>query len=240
MQGGDFLSGAAGGFFGSLGSSAFGAIAGEWATSAGGQVFFGALSGGIGAELTGGNFWQGAVTGGIVAGLNHLAHRQVAKFQIKKDLRAEFQETEMDPDSKASFEDHAELTENLPTLKSIKDKISYTVVENNKITTKGLVRETAPNTINVNLNRINNLLDYAFTLGHEMIHVFDLTYNGTQMLNVLGRNRIGRDLRTILMEYRAYQWEYNNGNNINVRERIGVDNYKQINKYLERMNLKNP
>ena len=44
MQGGDFISGAAGGFFGSLGSSAFGAIAGEWATSAGGQVFFGALS----------------------------------------------------------------------------------------------------------------------------------------------------------------------------------------------------
>ena len=118
-------------------------------------------------------------------------------------------------------------------MKNIKNKIYYEVVENNKITTKGLVRETDPNTI-------NNLLDYAFTLGHEMIHVFDLTYNGTQMLNVLGRNRIGRDLRTILMEYRAYQWEYNNGNNINVRERIGIDNYKQINKYLERMDLKNP
>ena len=212
----------------------------KFAQSTLGTVAFGALSGGIGAEFSGGNFWQGAVTGGIVAGLNHVAHRQVAKFQIKKDLRAEFQETRMDPDSKASFKDHAELTENLPTLKNIKDKISYTVVENNKITTKGLVRETTPNTINVNLNRINNLLDYAFTLGHEMIHVFDLTYNGTQMLNVLGRNRIGRDLRTILMEYRAYQWEYNNGNNINVRERIGIDNYKQINKYLERMNLKNP
>lgn len=25
--------------------------------------------------------------------------------------------------------------------------------------------------------QINNLLDYAFTLGHEMIHVFDFTYN---------------------------------------------------------------
>ena len=74
MQGGNFLSSAASGFFGSLGASGFGAIAGKWAASAGGQVFFGALSGGIGAELTGGNFWQGAVTGGIVAGLNHLAH----------------------------------------------------------------------------------------------------------------------------------------------------------------------
>ena len=59
-------------------------------------------------------------------------------------------------------------------MKNIKNKIYYEVVENNKITTKGLVRETDPNTINININmnRINNLLDYAFTLGHEMIHVF--------------------------------------------------------------------
>ena len=76
MQGGDFLSGAAGGFFGSLGASGFGAVAREWGSSFGGDVFFGALSGGIGAELTGGNFWQGAVTGGIVAGLNHAMHME--------------------------------------------------------------------------------------------------------------------------------------------------------------------
>ena len=75
MQGGDFLSGAAGGFFGSLGASGFGAVAGEWGSSFGGNVFFGALSGGIGAELTGGNFWVGAVTGGIVAGFNHVMHK---------------------------------------------------------------------------------------------------------------------------------------------------------------------
>ncbi len=76
MQGGDFLSGAAGGFFGSLGASGFGAVAGEWASSFGGNVFFGVLSGGIGAELTGGNFWVGAVTGGIVAGFNHAMHME--------------------------------------------------------------------------------------------------------------------------------------------------------------------
>lgn len=76
MQGGDFLSGAAGGFFGSLGASGFGAVAGEWGSSFGGNVFFGVLSGGIGAELTGGNFWVGAVTGGIVAGLNHAMHME--------------------------------------------------------------------------------------------------------------------------------------------------------------------
>lgn len=76
MQGDSFVSGAAGGFFGSLGASAWGtAVGGKFAGSAVGTIAFGALSGGVGAELTGGNFWQGAVTGGIVAGLNHVASR---------------------------------------------------------------------------------------------------------------------------------------------------------------------
>ena len=39
-----------------------------------GTIAFGALSGGIGAELTGGNFFQGFVIGGVVAGLNHEMH----------------------------------------------------------------------------------------------------------------------------------------------------------------------
>ena len=68
------MAGAAGGFFGSLGATAWQAGAGAFAKSAGGTIAFGALSGGVGAELTGGNFWQGAITGGIVSGLNHYAH----------------------------------------------------------------------------------------------------------------------------------------------------------------------
>jgi YD repeat-containing protein len=79
MQGGNFWSGAAAGFLGHLGAEAWGASMkglgyGQFAGSTGGIVTFGALSGGIGAELTGGNFWQGAVTGGIVSGLNHAMH----------------------------------------------------------------------------------------------------------------------------------------------------------------------
>ena len=75
LQGGDFLQGFASGALGSLGAEAFGQIVGSWSSSTGGQIFFGALSGGVGAELTGGNFWQGAAIGGIVAGLNHVMHR---------------------------------------------------------------------------------------------------------------------------------------------------------------------
>lgn len=51
-------------------------MAGDFANSTVGTVAFGALSGGIGAELSGGNFWEGAVIGGIVAGLNHAMHRE--------------------------------------------------------------------------------------------------------------------------------------------------------------------
>ncbi|OWP83591.1 hypothetical protein BWK59_09670, partial [Flavobacterium davisii] len=47
------------GAFGSLGASAFGAIGGDFAKSTVGTITFGAISGGVGAELSGGNFWQG-------------------------------------------------------------------------------------------------------------------------------------------------------------------------------------
>jgi hypothetical protein len=84
-HGAGFLSGAAAGFFGDLGATAwsgnkqlggtFAGVGGKYAGTTVGTVAFGALSGGVGAELTGGNFWQGAVTGGIVAGLNTVMHK---------------------------------------------------------------------------------------------------------------------------------------------------------------------
>ncbi|MCG7281611.1 hypothetical protein MHJ94_09940, partial [Chryseobacterium taklimakanense] len=48
-----------------------------------GQIAVGAITGGIGAELSGGNFWQGAVIGGIVAGLNAAMHRMDTPFDEK-------------------------------------------------------------------------------------------------------------------------------------------------------------
>ncbi|OWP82665.1 hypothetical protein BWK59_14655 [Flavobacterium davisii] len=75
VQGGNFWSAALSGAFGSLGASAFGAIGGDFAKSTLGTITFGAISGGVGAELSGGNFWQGVVIGGMVAGLNHVLHQ---------------------------------------------------------------------------------------------------------------------------------------------------------------------
>ena len=83
MQGGTFQQAFWSGALGSLGASAFGAIASDFANKAVGQIVFGAVSGGIGAELSGGNFWQGAVIGGIVAGLNHAMHRMDTPFDEK-------------------------------------------------------------------------------------------------------------------------------------------------------------
>jgi len=74
MQGGSFHQALLSGALGSLGASAFGAVGKGFANQVTGKVLFGAISGGIGAELSGGNFWQGAVIGGIVAGLNHGLH----------------------------------------------------------------------------------------------------------------------------------------------------------------------
>jgi hypothetical protein len=96
-SGGDFLQGFAAGGLGSLGGSAFQAIAGpKIASSFLGTVGFSALAGGVGAELTGGDFWKGAAIGAMVGLLNHTEHivrknfydKQLKKIydQYKKDV----------------------------------------------------------------------------------------------------------------------------------------------------------
>ena len=74
-------SGNGSGFLQAFVSGALGSIAASgWQSMVGkgplGTIAFGALSGGIGAELTSGNFFQGFVIGGVVAGLNHAMHQK--------------------------------------------------------------------------------------------------------------------------------------------------------------------
>lgn len=80
VQGQNFVNSGISGLLGSLGASGWGVMMqkvglSQISQSAYGIIGFGALSGGIGSELTDGNFWQGAITGGVVAGLNHVMHR---------------------------------------------------------------------------------------------------------------------------------------------------------------------
>ncbi|HFK5521275.1 hypothetical protein CMU85_10135 [Elizabethkingia anophelis] len=86
VQGGDFLQGFASASLGSWAASGWSAAAPKFAGQAGGKILFGAVAGGIGAELMGGNFWQGAVTGGIVAGLNHVLHDSMTKPDYRNKL----------------------------------------------------------------------------------------------------------------------------------------------------------
>ncbi len=114
-DGAGFLSGAAGGFFGSLGATAWGGANGKWKGIGGdfgrssvGTIAFGAFSGGVGAELSGGNFWQGAIAGGIVSGLNHVMH----KMQEKATLNGSIRKAGFDPDDVARWTNE-ELTTNM-------------------------------------------------------------------------------------------------------------------------------
>jgi len=79
MQGETFEQAFVAGALGCLGAAAWGkglALLGadKFADSVVGVIGFGALSGGVGSELSGGNFWQGVVIGGMVAGLNYAMH----------------------------------------------------------------------------------------------------------------------------------------------------------------------
>jgi hypothetical protein len=67
----NFISSSLSGFAGSLGASGWSSVIGSRGAS---MISFGAIAGGVGAELSGGNFWQGALIGGVVAGLNHALH----------------------------------------------------------------------------------------------------------------------------------------------------------------------
>lgn len=60
----------------------WGGLGGNFAGTGAGTIFFGTISGGLGARLTGGNFWAGAASGFIVSGLNHAMHQMAENDDI--------------------------------------------------------------------------------------------------------------------------------------------------------------
>ena len=104
VQGGDFLQGFASAALGSWAASSWGAAVPKFSGQAGGKILFGAVAGGIGAELVGGNFWQGAVTGGIVAGLNHVFHDLATKLEYENKLKVFLKANGINKDKPASQE----------------------------------------------------------------------------------------------------------------------------------------
>ena len=215
VQGGNFVSSAVSGFAGSLGASAFGAVAGDFANSTVGTVAFGALSGGIGAELSGGNFWEGAVIGGIVAGLNHAMHKMEQKSIAKQELNSVGIEdiNATAPNTEESL-DTVLKTKTLSSMHKDSGKvgISFGMVDDNRN-----LAETSPNKgytkstgIVVNKNKTFSYFKLYQTLGHELTHAIDF-YTGaalSQFRRFYQQNKVTAQTRfQNWLEYRAYSWE---------------------------------
>lgn len=220
VQGGNFWSGALSGAFASVSNDLLGLAldnVGENSIlkSDGFALFNGAISGGVGSVLGGGNFWIGAGQGVMVTAFNFLAHK--INDPLRKQLKDEFEKTDMKPGDQATYCDYENLTEKLPTLKNLLAKTKSVFSINDKlgsIIPAKQVGET--NNIEINTTLIKSKLDYAYTLGHEMIHVFDSIFNRSIIMNIIGRTTNGSHGYGFYKEYRAYNWMYNNGSNIDV------------------------
>jgi RHS repeat-associated protein len=178
--GAGFLSGAAAGFFGSLGATAW--SAGKFASSRVGTISFGALSGGVGAELSGGNFWQGAVTGGIVAGLNDVMHRAVQKIRIHSNADEWLRSGGYDPKA-----DISNMDENVRDsyVKQMRKNVHPADILYNDANNPDIVYDPAISDYGKYLNEkvtiyaksFNTNKDLFLTIMHEGLHAWD-DYHG--------------------------------------------------------------
>lgn len=240
-HGAGFLSGAAAGFFGDLGATAWGAGAGKFASSTVGTVAFGALSGGVGAELTGGNFWQGAVTGGIVAGLNASMHKISQRADITARLKAAGFN---DPQAAA---DYAGLSLNEFAQKVFPDMMAsaknphFKKVETiDKAGSLGLTPVGANDVTGVHTFRgpvliakaaFSSYMQLASTMGHELSHVIDCVSGSMTTWFKKG----GENYRSAMTELRAYQWVGLNGGNFNAP--MYLYNLNQVGNYYNKLKL---
>ncbi|PIF33469.1 RHS repeat-associated protein [Flavobacterium sp. 9] len=174
--GAGFLSGAAGGFFGSLGATAWNAGAGEFARKGAGTIAFGALTGGVGAELAGGNFWQGAVTGGLVSGLNDVMHsfmeKQARKAFVKRFHKTNpFAKPEMNESSVYALLDDVDGLDALHKKSNYKIEVSYRK-------NSGMRGYTDNKTHYFYEDAFTSNFKLASTMFHEFYHAFQEVFMG--------------------------------------------------------------
>ncbi|WP_100076897.1 RHS repeat-associated core domain-containing protein [Chryseobacterium camelliae] len=114
--------------------------------------------------------------------------------------------------TKANFEDWQKLVENVPALNEMYSKI--TGVEFNLNTNLHSPGRADYYKIGINTNRISNILEYAFTIGHEMTHSFT-DINFKNIFFELIPYRYGQYMRdnayTFFKEAVGVGWEINYG-----------------------------
>lgn len=86
---------------------------------------------------------------------------------------------------------------------------------------------TFSNKVKINTDKMGSILNYAFTIGHEMLHVFDDKYNYSKFMSLFSsdsqnfkRDRYTIPVYMLFKEYRAYNWENGLGNDVNVSNKL--------------------
>lgn len=201
MQGTASLSTFLSGFGGSIGASGWSSVMGNNGAS---MIAFGAISGGVGAELAGGNFWQGAVIGGIVAGLNHSLH----SISQKGDLKSWYRKAGVDPKDIPNMSTEAvkALIAKVPELGQLYDESGRFKIGVNPNDTRDLTiakRGERIGTMTFGTDAFKSNLSLGISIIHETGHALDI-YSG----NIYKFDRIkDKALRDAVIEYRMYDYE---------------------------------
>ncbi|EKB60676.1 hypothetical protein [Bergeyella zoohelcum] len=205
------------GALGSLGASGFQAVAGKFAKSTIGTIAFGALSGGIGAELSDGNFWEGAVIGGVVAGLNHGLHKMSANLESKSIAEKELNAVGVKninataPNTQDSL-DKVLSTDTLSSMHKDSGKVGITY---GKTSQNNYLGETDSKTGKIIINKSKKFSYYKLyaTVGHELVHAIDYVKGTANNIfnNYLKYYKGDKAPANVFyreaLEFRAYQWE---------------------------------
>lgn len=236
---------------GAIGGASISGALGNIASNAGAIKSFlpGIISGGLNSAFTGSNFLGGAI-GGIsystsifdnrldtsytdqmLAG-NNINFDQKEKLDFTK-LHDEILTAGLNPWDRTTYGRAEELMLYVPTIRKLANAIRS---RNGVLDVVDVINMNGAGETNIHSYLIKlkmgsfnnfNLVGYAFTLGHELIHSFDLQFNMPNWKSEYGAmgNRFG-DLRA-LREVRAYDWEMRMGKVRSGAEIKAYDDYKK-------------
>ncbi|WP_336718883.1 hypothetical protein [Chryseobacterium mucoviscidosis] len=212
LTGGDYFAGS------TLGAANFSNQMSLWQDAAGGggsgMLFFTNSQGISGFSATGflaGIFFKQLMSGtsiiSMLGGFNVLRNQLIDAGWDKPEK------------TKAAFGDYVDLITKVPVLYDLYDLTEAKFKYVNKKIIDGHVPPFSKN-VEIGMNNIDNILEYAYVIGHELNHVVDNIYNWKPFLKIVPHTGQTANVFTILSEYRSYSWEKKLGNDIDVFKKI--------------------
>ncbi|GAA5084178.1 hypothetical protein GCM10023210_03700 [Chryseobacterium ginsengisoli] len=105
------------------------------------------------------------------------------------NLRQQIINAKLKPDSKAKFEDWTKLVDKVPELLNLYSQARTVFMpvsgEGEELYYLGQQDPPFSNKVKINTDKMGDILNYAFTIGHEMLHVFDDKYNYSRFINFI-------------------------------------------------------